>query len=715
MSASRLTTRPPFCRQGFTLVEVLVAIIILLIGVAAAMRIFPRGFDIFTRTEQVSAGMDEVKALIAELAAHPDGLPEAVLPVSLPDGSQPLWENLNSFAWDDLSATNIDVKASIDPNEYPYPNFAFPTGADLQWPLWEPLSARVLRHVIGERCVIPSDFTTTDETAGIRVSGVPKYLPRFGPLEADRPIAIYDLRYRKVGAGELQELAGKPGSLRDQLYYAIDYATGTVSLPDAGWHKIHAVYYSVGAAGDAPVQCQEDFTNAGGTKTLVLSNGPVVPGSEKLNRAYEQVTAIAPGDWAAIANLQSGQFYIADDPQGSLLLGAIFFAKADAGHTVKVDYTVADWNILHEDVTVDGEGFLQLALAPKMRSRGGTREPATWGLYGPMDNDSVVMALVNAISGIIYQVRVDNPNLRKPNYRITLTIGASNSAGSPVLQFASLPPKIARGHQLYLASEPDVIYTVTNVDPVAQQILLDRPVPDAHTSGQWQYVPFVLTRDETLSTRWRIEMPNDWSAGIALKGQTFRVFYRATQDWTVQFFRPPAVFWCKESQAGAIDDLKDADLGWDSFSYATLGGKGWIALPAVYGRNAGKGKVNYGGLIDKGMASRGQSVAVDYQWEDASTGESKLVRVTGEVHTVPPADAGRRATVITLRHPRAEGTAITVRGVSVTVRALWVQPRRGPATFFAASSDPAKRTSSRMINERWEAVDSTVILPSSEE
>jgi hypothetical protein len=115
---------------------------------------------------------------------------------------------------------------------------------------------------------------------------------------------------------------------------------------------------------------------------------------------------------------------------------------------------------------------------------------------------------------------------------------------------------------------------------------------------------------------------------------------------------------------------------------------GWLAVPGIYA---------------------GQSVAVDYYRQSTDgDGASTLTRVSGEVHTVPAREKGRANSLIRLGFSPAPNTSVTVRGVSITVRALWVQPRSGQVAVYEGS--PTAPTA-KMINERWAARGVTFTLP----
>lgn len=77
--AASLIRRP---RRGFTLVELLFAIVILLFGVVVALRIFPPGFEVFSENQRFAAAQAQTDGLANALAADPDGMPDAIMPVN---------------------------------------------------------------------------------------------------------------------------------------------------------------------------------------------------------------------------------------------------------------------------------------------------------------------------------------------------------------------------------------------------------------------------------------------------------------------------------------------------------------------------------------------------------------------------------------------------------------------------------------------------------
>jgi hypothetical protein len=84
--------------------------------------------------------------------------------------------------------------------------------------------------------------------------------------------------------------------------------------------------------------------------------------------------------------------------------------------------------------------------------------------------------------------------------------------------------------------------------------------------------------------------------------------------------------------------------------------------------------------------------------------------IHGEVHVVPPPDNTTGASKIILRKNYKAGSTISVRGMSVTVRALWIQERSGMAFEVDGKTEPP---TSRTISERWTSKSVDIVLPES--
>jgi prepilin-type N-terminal cleavage/methylation domain-containing protein len=420
-----------------------------------------------------------------------------------------------------------------------------------------------------------------------------------------------------------------------------------------------------------------------------------------------------------------GALVIPNTLADNLILGAIYFSREDAGRKVKIDYTIADWNILHEDLAVDGEGFFTLSVEdPKVRNTGrSARERNTWGLYGPMQPDgasadNIVMGLLDLRTGYTYYVVTNTATKRRPDYRVV-----------------SLSP-----------SAPALAIDLTRA----------------------QYGRIRLGKVGSGGTEWE-----------ALNGTTYRVFYRAERNWMLQVYRPPAQFLFTSDQTTVM--WKEFSVENQTINSQVIYGK-TVYVPAVYAgqtvavdyqydeplctvtQNATAGDttltVNNTGQLavdmklllmvfnkqtgELGAVERytvtGITSTTDFTLDsttapgtglasdiDLTNQRVQLVpdrttssnaqwppkRVSGETHTIPAWQQGESTRTFRLRHIPAAGTLITLRGVSVTVRALWLQPRSGEVVQFSRSAIDAnnKLPIVTRIPDRWQSRAVTITLP----
>lgn len=745
MKIPPITSRIRAPRQGFTLVELLIAIIILLFGVVAALKIFPPGFAAFSDAQMETMSQSLRDKGLNGLVDDADGLPDAIWPVE-PSATTAIARALD---FEDLRAVDF-IGGPLDSWGVAH-RYTF--GAD-GWPEWQPLSARILRRVIGEKVVVPSSVNAfTDSTNNVfNLSRLPSYTPRFAPIEADtvESLLVYDTRYQQ---GDPADENMAKGVLRYSVVYNVD-GSATFTFKQVNDRFIRLVLACTDASGEfvqvspavwnasdttltAPVQGAQRVNGQAITATVTANAGiqtfvlvppagcRLVPGSEQLNRAFQYVTTT---DLATMEGLGARQFclYTLDNPDPQYvgitktLLSMLIFSRKDSGRKVKIDYIVADWGILHDDVTVDGDGFASLTALPRLNARANyPREARPWGLFEPMAGGemNVVMTLVDLFSSNVFSVECD-PDAKNKTYG-PLEKGYRTNA---LLTTGDFSEKL-----IIDLSE-------------AQQRRVRLGVLDKIVGDDGIERPFV-----------------NWKA---LAGQTFRVYYRAQRDWTVQFFRAPAVFgWTNSTDY----------LGWSNYAQDNANS---IFVPGIYA---------------------GQSVAVDYQYRDTAqvtraettgtpttvsvlyvnrlgsfavgdslavfnvnsgtylaggssgvtvhiTGinrkerrlvldsllsvsagdylfpgdepieDQPLARVDNELHTIAAPD-GYGVSRVLLNHLPADGTGLTVRGASVAVRTLWTQPRNGEAYIVDNDSAYSFPQKIRTINERWRGKTSVINLP----
>lgn len=67
---------------------------------------------------------------------------------------------------------------------------------------------------------------------------------------------------------------------------------------------------------------------------------------------------------------------------------------------------------------------------------------------------------------------------------------------------------------------------------------------------------------------------------------------------------------------------------------------------------------------------------------------------------------------MTLQHQPVNYTNMTVRGSSISLRALWTQPRSGQAYVLTDDASPQNfPTQVRTLNERWQQRQTNISLP----
>lgn len=360
------------------------ALVILLIGAYAALRLFPAGFAAIERSRQESIASRLADREIQRWRLAAGSLPEAIVWADSSSGSlqyspdydpddvtpnsgEPFTDANGNGVWDTgESYQDLNANGAYDP---PNPN-------------WEPDSVYLPRTIIGEMLPI-GDV----ETAGaIRV---PLCRLRFGPLEhlydnpADGdPLFIYTTRYQRVDRVGFLLDATAP-SPRDWERYYIDYDQGTISLdyvPGAaggGYDRQFRVEFTyLTSAGPGAIERQryemfettQMITVSAGEDTVTIPTSlwaggappasfrGVVPLSERVHQAFifDGVGAAAP----------TGPAHFRLDQDIASPAARLLCHPADAGRTVNVDYRVRDWQILAEERSPDAQMHIHLAVSP---------------------------------------------------------------------------------------------------------------------------------------------------------------------------------------------------------------------------------------------------------------------------------------------------------------------------------------------------------------
>jgi prepilin-type N-terminal cleavage/methylation domain-containing protein len=668
--------------QGFTLVEVLIALVVLMVGIYAMLRIFPRGYSAIQFTEQRTTAALLAEAELNRWRLQPDALPEAVvatdysgeaIPAALTDDAANLRGILvygeraarlpGTTDYTVLALSDTDVAlldrtaraliynpADLTPSQFdaaldPPP----PPPADQRLrparlhPGWEPNSLYLPRTVIGERIDIRRLSTTQ--------LGVPFYLLSHAPLDVlrywDDPTTPDNNPKEKSSYVDIYDARpwtyvppGVEGGLKEREF-TYDRDSGTMTFGPAqppAWARSFKVDYT------NPASLLRVF---GATAEVEAGTNTPKPGSWAVPgvdpgsiQVHERMIGLSDEEYAAYrANpalwTRKNTYGVNTETSvtGKIEFSPLLQFQPQPGDVslAKVDYRVRDWQIMVFDVEVPGDGVVQLPVR---------------GIKGPT---------------------YTNPPRQDQ------------------------PQEIARGLKLYWDPMTQQWQTRDRQDPStwAYVVAVDRQTGDILTDHQETVVlPWpqwaqerlrrfrVNYRDSLLffnygdwqvaAGTWRSDLERNATIGSrelqSRTGRTFRIFCRAEGDWAVQVSLASRLY----ARSGTPSDgpLPGG---------VPLGGVGQDTPNTYAWRTDKNPRQLYFPLSDLG-----QVVAVDYY-----TDEGGVTRyVIGEVRSIAGPDVtdlGQWACRLSgggLAHtPNAWGPVI-VRGLSVRARVSWVGPGR---------------------------------------
>ncbi|HUT75220.1 MAG TPA: prepilin-type N-terminal cleavage/methylation domain-containing protein [Armatimonadota bacterium] len=621
---------------GFTLVEVLVALVILLIGAYAALRLFPAGFAAIERSRQESIASRLADREIQRWRLAAGSLPEAIV-------------------WADSSSASLQYRPDYDPDDLR------PKATN---PNWEPDSVYLPRTIIGEMLPI-GDV----ETAGaIRV---PLCRLRFGPLEhlydnpADGdPLFIYTTRYQRVDRVGFLLDATAP-SPRDWERYYIDYDQGAISfdyVPSAaggGYDRKFRVEFTYLTATGQGEERQVEMTDttqlitvpAGWDTTptgTALGQGPmslwpvtqtIAPGGAVRDAAGTTVTitTMAPHEFTSgqkviIAGLTPASFNgtfgpitVPPGPNPTTFDYAQAGTPSETGGGGTAGPLPADFEgvvplseRIHQAFIFDGVGAAAPTGPAHFRLDQDIASPDAHLLCHPADAGRTV--------NVDYRVR-DWQILteeRSPDTEMRIHL-----AVSPIKSGAYLNPPRQPARNRLLPGDDDMV------------IILD-----TETGARLDYV-----EGTPASSDFTVDYGNgvisftagDGSPPEPAGGRTYRIYYRGEMDWTVQPMKAAADY--------AV--MVSATPGYRSAV--------WTA-----GTN----------LLDFGRSEVGKSVVASYYMYADAPANTNPRAVVGELHRIALAGDSAR---VQLAHDAAWGD-LRIQGASMRARVLWAGRGRTRAT-----------------------------------
>ncbi len=674
------------CR-GFTLIEVLVALVVLMIGVYAMLRIFPPGFTAIELSQQRTAAAQLAEAELARWKLHPESLPDAIIATDyqgnpilgtirnnaeslrqlLVYARNPLATGYRYLALPtpSVSLGNLDYYAraliysplDLTPTQFDAALGALGPGELSLHPDWEPNSLYLPRTVIGERIDI--------RRLGTTASGVLFYLLAHAPLDpkgllADDPdtpeydpvlVQVYDAQpWTYAPQGRLQ---AREFRLEGQtLVFGPEGVTPAQA--QVGNTRVFRVDYTDPTTKQrVPPQlitATYDPQQAGAWKSP-----PELPVDLDARTIVVQEMLQAAANEEALWNQRN--LYLVD-PQ-TTITGRIRFSpllQTDPAEVdisiAKVDYRVQDWAILGLDVEVPPDGIVRLPIG-HVKGPGFTNPPRQ-----PRPQE-----VARGIKP--YFDWQGNPESRSPldpnTWAYVVAVNLQDGEYICDHEGLSWPVNAYERKKRVLVN--------------FQEGILD-----------FNYEPWEVSNFNP-----RVDAPDR-------AGRTYRIFCRGEADWALQLLVTPRRY--------------------GRSSTGLPGG------PAVGPEASGSLVLTYAWRPDKNqwqlyfpLSEAGHTVAIDYYLEDHVTG--KLTFVEAEIHTIgKPKVTDLGEWVCPLEEElcpdrtrrRQQGVhqwgPLTVRGISVRARASWVSPGRAfllQDLVSALDREPPDRARAS-LRESWHQV-----------
>ena len=336
-------------RSGLSLIELLVAMAIFLIGILAVLRIFPKALGLVGSTRDRADAVRLAEARLNDLRAADERLPEAILPAGAPTQTNPA---AAGFGFLSVPA-GADLNRPYDFGLNPAPGWTDVTDPGAQHRL-----AAADRLVIGEKVIVPRGVATGG--GGALIPAAEPLLTLFGPIASGgggAQLAVFR-NFRAVDAADLR-VTTVAGAFQDRPVYSfvdggVDPFTGAPTNDrllfelDAA-PRVFIVRYAYRSAAGQTVPTQMPGTGAGASVLPGTTGTPVVPyqmldlGQASVIRGSVSVRqALAP-------SATPGRFNY--DPS-SAGLGIVWLPEALAGETLSLEYVVDDWRNLGETYTV---------------------------------------------------------------------------------------------------------------------------------------------------------------------------------------------------------------------------------------------------------------------------------------------------------------------------------------------------------------------------
>jgi type II secretory pathway pseudopilin PulG len=430
-------TRLRAAAAGFSLVEVLIVLVVILLGLFSIMRIFPLGLGTLQTTSNRTLSGQLANQLAQQIQEDANSLPQGVVIAS-------------------INGSTVTLDGNQDPDDLR----SYPAGSAVN-PYFSDVNT--FRYILGEAVKIPPATAVSLPNGSATpptVNGAP-YLLKFGPMYIDPTdgdpgsavasgyIHVYGAPLQGISAPYIPNAQGGDNSgdlagyLQGDQTYLIDYgnngATAHIMFPADLAGKAFLISFSYINSAGTLVQVNQQLLTVPGTPGS--ANGPVwqpvpdttnavvavpgmVAGSDQVHREFTRM-AVSGG---TVAWTNDPYEYAVVQPNyattgnGSTLtnanIGQLVFSPYGANYgertatgqqdfTAYVDYMVYDWHIIHDDRSVplgavgtravSGGGTVQDAIVhttlPNLKQQGDVNPDNTLygGMFGSSSNDLIVI------------------------------------------------------------------------------------------------------------------------------------------------------------------------------------------------------------------------------------------------------------------------------------------------------------------------------------
>lgn len=475
-------------RPGTSLVEILVAMVVLVIGIFSLVRLFPIGFGTILYGEGVTRGNALTRSELERVRAAAANMPDSVLPITPGTGE-------------------VDFTLQPGAEFLPFPNPALP-GVPPD-PRFSDLNR--FRRVLGERVKIPAP---TSESPYSR-EAISLYSVQFSPIYTANAA-----RLRAYSGTPLERvvLDGAPSDaeIRDlgEGRYGVDYRNATLYFAPLPVERLFRVDYSFtvpqganafvrsGSVPDAyiylgPNQTRFDLRTRpadmpANVRFVPLPKGAQLEVDEELvYRAFRMLPPLIP-----FSRVDPYEFKVLNTLTGMVGFNPLGSSPGNRFGTggrplvAKLDYDVEDWHIIREDRVVPQAGPYNVSLTlPNVKQFGDVEE-----------SQEQYFSLIRDFSA--WPTFPDNDPLRQVTPGLDMVIADLDTGLT--IDSLSLNPA---GIEAIPAANGDN----GRID---------------YNRGRIEFNPVV---------RWKLpDATGTPTAPTSIAGRRIRIFYRAEADWAVQ-------------------------------------------------------------------------------------------------------------------------------------------------------------------------------------